>query len=474
MATFEQNKKIAKMNNPPTVGGYSDGSILVKWRGDHWVITPDGENIEVEKYLKKFPLSSYTQFGEGKPATRFPKQEEALKLLGDTYKLIETHSDGDLTIEVGGEKYVVTTAGDVFEERKFKKPKKKKEETKGYHLKAAQQKLMAEYDNPTIVTQRSNGDLVVLVKGKRRVFGYDGIDLAEEEFEKKWGKDATKAPSTKYAFTFGSTVCKEKPYFCKPREIEHVAWDADHTMWNLKFGIASSVTGPLKKIDEDTVIELSGGRGKAVQPWLKPVTPTTGYQYTDYYSQLGEGYGYLEEVEPEKSIEEIKEIMEGITEGLSNKDKEFLESISGTTGEEQKVYQLPPGKPPEEKKTDKEEHEVNRITLLPTFRQALDELGKRGIKSSVISLNTKDSVKRILEAFGIADRFIEIRDSWENKGKVFRDITDKHKLCPCKSIFVDDVYGNVSDVAKECGLALVIGKSGDVEKPMDIFKFIKG
>ncbi len=112
------------------------------------------------------------------------------------------------------------------------------------------------------------------------------------------------------------------------------------------------------------------------------------------------------------------------------------------------------------------------IKLLPTFRQTLDELEKRGIKSTIISLNTPGTVKAIVKAFGLAERFTEINDTWENKGNVFDDIAKRQKVCPCNMMFVDNTLSHVEDVSKKCGLSVQIGQGKDVEKPIQILNYI--
>ena len=113
------------------------------------------------------------------------------------------------------------------------------------------------------------------------------------------------------------------------------------------------------------------------------------------------------------------------------------------------------------------------IKLLPTFRDTLDKLEEKGITSSVISLNAPGSVKRILATFGLADRFIEIKDTWENKGKVFDEIAKRNHLNPCNVMFVDNSITHVEEVVKKCGLALQIGKGKDVERPIEILNYIE-
>lgn len=65
---------------------------------------------EFAKFLEKYSI------GEFNPQTikpRTEKQEEALQKLGK-YDILQIHDDGDLTVSVGDQKYVVTTEGDIF------------------------------------------------------------------------------------------------------------------------------------------------------------------------------------------------------------------------------------------------------------------------------------------------------------------------------------------------------------------------
>ena len=59
--------------------------------------------------------------GEAREATlldpkRFPKRTEALKKLKG-YEIVEVHDDGDLTVSSQGKLYVVTTEGQIFEQK---------------------------------------------------------------------------------------------------------------------------------------------------------------------------------------------------------------------------------------------------------------------------------------------------------------------------------------------------------------------
>lgn len=127
------------------------------------------------------------------------------------------------------------------------------------------------------------------------------------------------------------------------------------------------------------------------------------------------------------------------------------------------------GRPVSAPSTPKEPRKIT-VTLLPTLRDTLAELKKRGISTSVISLNAPGTVKAILKGFGLDGEFGEIRDSWENKGKVFEEITSSLKVAPWNAIFLDDTLSHIHDVTAKCGLALNVGR--DVEKPADLFRYI--
>lgn len=228
------------------------------------------------------------------------------------------------------------------------------------------------------------------------------------------------------------TICQEIPECCQPRQIKSVFWDADHTIWDLE-GTAASVTGTLKKMDDDTIVELSS------RPRI---------------------YGTEEPYAYEMSATE-----EEILKGLSPEERDFL--IKELEKEHRVIRK------PKAEKLQKAEHVRTTIKLDPTFRKTLDELDKRNIPSSVISLNTPGSVKRILREFGLESRFAEIRDSYENKGKVFRELALKQHICPCDGLFVDDSRSNTEAVSENCGIALQIGKGKDITQTIDVLKYIK-
>lgn len=347
------------------------------------------------------------------------------------------------------------------------------------------------YGNPEVVETRPNGDIVIAIGGSRYVITYKGYLFAEKEkvpkkarFQKpeKPGKPKWDKEEKVYVPYTLETVCVRRPELCKPREVHHVAWDADDTMWRIEPGtIASSITGRLEKIDEDTVIEH-----REPPPKVTPSRPPAPKEPIDLW---GYGYGTSPLHREEEVIEEwwktqiggkqteetteIKEIATELIRSLPEKNKKMLKVTKEITGKQVELIQLPPPKEPQKLEVAKYEPKKTTIKLAPTFRETLAKLEAQGITNSVISLNSPGSVKRILEAFGIADRFIEIADTWKNKADVFEDIMKKHHICGCNAIFVDNMLGHVEDVSRKCGMGLQIGKGKDIEQPIQILDFIK-
>lgn len=271
-----------------------------------------------------------------------------------------------------------------------------------------------------------------------------------------------------------ATPCEKKPWICEPRDIKMVAFDADDTIWRISpYAIASSIRGPFKKIDEDT-LEVTDEPLPTISSYEEPTTPPK--------PPVELRWSFEEErfkpVEPE-----VKEIADELIGSLSKKDRELLEISTGVTGEQIEPTPLPPAKnkqwwkatPPKLPKPKAEyAYKPRKITikLMPGFRDTLDRLDKMGIKKTIISLNTPGSVKRIIDAFGLSDKFVEITDSWEEKGKVFAKQTETLKINPCNALFVDNTQGHVESVIPHGGLGLVYDK--DITQIAKILDFIKG
>jgi len=349
-------------------------------------------------------------------------------------------------------------------------------------------------------------------------------------------------------YAYGKTVCQQRPELCKPRNIAHVVFDADDTMWHIEpHAIATNITGPLKLIDPDTVEateDIGYSFSYELEKTPKPRTPVT----QTYNEKTGEwewehkktgqlpmepdwwalSVGATEDDELLEILDELYESREDTTPSLLPEKTEeavWLDDLHGwkkrqqeavdkvlkmypkrtckvvnviSSGDievdcagdrwivtsqgqslidqlqsvPQKEVKKPKKKPSPKSKTHTGQTRRITIKLLPTFRNTLDELDKREIQSSVVSLNAPGSVKRILEVFGLDKRFVEIRDTWNNKGQMFDEIAKNLKVCPCDMMFVDDNLRHIEDVSNKCGLSLQIGKGKDIEKPIQVIDYI--
>ncbi len=370
----------------------------------------------------------------------------------------------------------------------------------------AQNDALKKLGNPQIVQSFNDHSIDIMWEGQRLAMAPDGrvmtvgeymaeARLKKEKAEKKgkkgkkedwWKTEKVIVPYKPYVSV---TPCQAKPELCEPRPIKHVAWDADDTIWEIKpYGIASSITGKLERVDPDTVVETR-------EPW-KPVAKTEqlpfepeeltdqglrfkyGYRYgaTAGYEEEPEEFWYrqIDKMSAGKPAKELEPIMMELTEELSEKDKEFLGIIGKSVGEEVKLIEAP--KPKKKKPVPKipyATYEPQRLTikLMPGYRDLLEKLREKGITNSIISLNTKGTVSRIIDTFGLTDHFIEIRDSWESKKKVFDEQMKTYGISPKSSIFIDNAQMNVEDVAKSGALPLVFGK--DVKEVAQILNYMK-
>lgn len=353
-----------------------------------------------------------------------------------------------------------------------------------------QKKALEALETAKVVTEYTDGSLDIEWEGNKLAMDQEGevmtigkyleqVNLKKEKEEKKKGK---KTPWDYAKPSYSVTPCQLKPELCKPRKIKHVAWDADDTIWDIRpVGIASSVTGELELVDPDTVVET-----REYKPWTPSVPKATkkpkdeglrykyGYRYTHpgYEEEFGFYYPPESEEETGGTAEQVESIMDELTAELSEMDKEFLGIIGKTKGEEVKL--LTAGKPPEKeppKKETKPEYSKTTIKLMPGYRDTLKELRERGITNSIISLNTEGTVKRIIDTFGLTDNFIEIRDSWDNKGKVFNEQMKKYHINPKQAMFIDNMLSHVQEVSKSGAIPLVFGK--DIKEVAQVLEFIK-
>ena len=342
--------------------------------------------------------------------------------------------------------------------------------------------------NPKVLAEYDDGSIDFTFEGQKLAMGPNATVMSPAEYitkvyrpwqakqkkePKKPKEPAGKKKTTLSYFGIGSgTPCERKPELCTPRNIKHIAWDADDTIWDIKpYGIASNITGPLRLLDPDTVVEE---RPSYKTPTQQPLAPSSEVQDYKYGHRYGHKFGYPAEEEPEdfflrqidKNIGkgepsetslEVSQIMTELTEELTQEEKDKL----GLVGQDVQLItktEVPPKEPGKKDKTNFHEPGKIYIKLMPGYRDLLDRLKEQGVTNSIISLNTKGTVSRILEKFGIADHYLDIRDSWENKGKVFKDQMKNFGYKPQEAMFVDNTQSHVEDVAKSGAVPLVYGK----------------
>ena len=425
----------------------------------------------------------------------------------------------------------------------------------------AQVIALRQLGNAEVIQTYDDLSIDFMFEGQKLAMGPDGEIMSPGDYLKKvytpWqtkkGKKAkTPAPSI---FAYSSeTPCERNPILCEPREIKHVAWDADDTIWDIKpYGIAGNITGKLTLIDPDTVVEEREPY-KPSEAWWKEEWPPSlephdeglrfkyGYKYTehnppysgftdtaeeeeedeDFLLKLQEGsektgreiaaklgvrfdgwqqgigmqftdvketgasfYANMEmeaklklkekrelfkaAEKPPDTATEVEQIMAELTDELTDEHKATL----GLTGQDVKLMLtsstpirklkseefVGPPKQPIAKKTKKTTYEPQKtyIHLMPGYRDLLDKLKKDGVTNSIISLNTKDSVKRIIAKFGLTDHYLEIRDSYEKKGKVFNEQMKEFGYKAKDAMFVDNTKSHVEEVAKSGAIPLVYG-----------------
>jgi len=332
-----------------------------------------------------------------------------------------------------------------------------------------------------------------------------------------------------------NTVCQKQPECCQPRDIKMVMFDADDTMWRIEpYGIASNISGKMTLIDENT-LEVESTYTPSKHPYdtvNTPRKPPHGRKKKRWWKESiipeSEFPDWVNIAMGGEADEELKQIGQELIESVNEpeeapaaaKEEVILDKVTGweITRQNQidnlidrygkgvcKIFDVrdngtidincrgdiwmltkdghligkqsqPPPLPAPTVSTIPTYWYMPKkvtITLLPTFRETIKALKDRNIPATIISLNTPGSVKRIVEAFGMKDDFVEVADTWENKGKVFEDISRRFKVCPCDAMFVDNTLSHVQEVGKKCGLALQIGKNADIEKPIEIMRYIK-
>lgn len=210
-------------------------------------------------------------------------------------------------------------------------------------------------------------------------------------------------------FTYSRTPCEVHPEDCSPREVGHVVWDADDTIWDIRpYGIASYCQPPFTKLDEDT-LQTQSKRGK----WSKRDRRSSpNFWYT-----------------------------EGDT--LEDDSPYSMLSISDC-----------------------------RVVLKKGLVETIKRLKEKGIGSSIASSNNPGSVQAILDNFGIKELFDSIQSNWATKPEMVKKISKETGVPTAKMIFVDDSIGNGLTVRETLGtLSLTMGQ--DIQSPEEVLAYIK-
>lgn len=113
------------------------------------------------------------------------------------------------------------------------------------------------------------------------------------------------------------------------------------------------------------------------------------------------------------------------------------------------------------------------ISLDPTLRDTIEKLKDKGIAVSIASCNTKSSILRYLDAFGLVDKFTDIEaDLWHSKSQMVQSIADRRKIDTAQILFVNDSYGNAFDVSINTQATALI-KGFNIGTIEDILEFIQ-
>lgn len=253
--------------------------------------------------------------------------------------------------------------------------------------------------------------------------------------------------------------------------------------------IEKGTTKPQKSVDDDGDVENQDPLGKEIavildvryDGWQEgigmqftDIQDTGATFYADSYESAKDKLKAKRELfkaaeKPSETALEVNQIMTELTEELTEQDKEFL----GLVGKEVTLIPTsatPPKKPGKKAKTAFHEPSKVYIKLMPGYRDLLDTLKEQGVTNSIISLNTKGTVSRIIDKFGLTDHYLEIRDSWDNKGKVFNEQMKTFGYKPQEAMFVDNAQSHVEDVAKSGAVPLVYGK--DIKEVAQIVNYM--
>ena len=120
----------------------------------------------------------------------------------------------------------------------------------------------------------------------------------------------------------------------------------------------------------------------------------------------------------------------------------------------------------------KDDNSQGNIRLAPTLRETIESLKRRGIGVSIASINDREAVEKILDAFGLLDSFSHIEaDFTRGKDAMVCAIGVKEGVMPAEILFVDDSIHNVADV-DDLG-ALSLQKDMDIMEIRELLNFIE-
>jgi phosphoglycolate phosphatase len=112
------------------------------------------------------------------------------------------------------------------------------------------------------------------------------------------------------------------------------------------------------------------------------------------------------------------------------------------------------------------------VVLKPKMLETLNKLAAMGVGSSIASNNNPGSVERVVQQFGIEDKFTVIESNWMSKSEQVREISAKTGIPGEEMIYVDDNIANAVDVRADLGtLSLAMGH--DIISPEEVLQFIK-
>ncbi len=287
-------------------------------------------------------------------------------------------------------------------------------------------------------------------------FGYPAEEEPEDFFLRQIDKDIAKGTS------------KSSKPVASVKELKEIIHN--EVIGNPRFGF-----------DIDTLVEAIVNRGFS-KPLTKDFAQATNelvrerligldaegheprwFHKTDWFDEDDE------EEQPSETALEVNQIITELTEELTTAEKDKLRLFSQKAKLPTKS-EIPPKEPGKKKKSTFGEPTKIYIKLMPGYRDLLDTLKEQGVTNSIISLNTKGTVSRIIEKFGLTDHYLDIRDSWENKGKVFNEQMKEFGYKPQEAMFVDNTQSHVEDVAKSGAIPLVYGK--DIKEVAQIVNYM--